>query len=129
MDDVEKKIREAIASAQESGIKIICGEWGVVNIIDGHDTMYWGFLPGTDSQKCCCPMGAVLLNVACGMSDFEPEAAAANRLGVTTEWVEAFVIGFDGRSPAEGPEFNPKDPSGHAAGVKLRAELLGANGG
>lgn len=121
--EVEAKILAAVDHVvKERGGAITDGEWGVVGGVDD----IWVFPSGGDTRA-CCPMGAVIVGTPCSEDDMEEDAAKI--LGVPSDWVESFVIGFDGKQEAEDPAYSPTNREGYLAGVKLRQELILNKGG
>lgn len=87
------------------------------------DTLGWTLIKedwGLAKHKCTCALGCVLLkhnpqDVVILEEDRENTAAAADVLGVTSAWVDAFIEGFDGSGTAE----QSKEPEAWKLGAEI----------
>lgn len=111
----EKKIRAAVESAVGRGLRIISHGWGVVS-----PAGKGSYQPQAGQ---CCPMGALIIGEKFGLMWGTAVDAAAKKLDVSVDWVDAFTDGFDGRDD-HGFYDHEKNSIAFALGNKLRAEYL-----
>lgn len=80
-----KVIRAALARAREQGIRVGPRHWGTRRV-----NKQWV----RSSSASVCPLGAVLLGTS--TKRVKAQAALAEALGVSENWVLGFLAGFDG---------------------------------
>jgi hypothetical protein len=79
--DIKKKILDAIAQVRVKGYTLVCEDWG--------DPLH----------ECACPMAAVIHTNQPDKfmaSPTENVVTAAKILGVSEDWVDSFIEGYDG---------------------------------
>lgn len=99
MEDLKATILAAVSRARARGITI-GHDWGIEARDSPVDPQRWwpkGSQDGSE-RECVCPMGAVLLgSVAPSRPGTSPdfEGLSAEALGVDSDWVCAFLDGYD----------------------------------
>lgn len=114
---VEAKIRESVDQVRHHGVSIVSHRFGV---------RYRGHWETSDEgmERCCCPLGAVLLCSSPTVSRAHG-VAAQETLGVSEDWVGGFLLAFDGATREEQGELRSDSNAGFALGAQLRQEFLG----
>lgn len=115
-------IRAAVVAAEDKGIRILHGDWGV---LQGQLSGEWVVDPGRRPHMGVSPLGAVVLHYQPDARRNEMPDPAAEALGVGLAWAAGFADGFD--SEATGYYLGSADRglylSGMEAGMEFRFEL------
>lgn len=113
---MEAKIRESVERVRSLGVRIATHRFGV------RHRGYWE-ASDTGEDKCCCPLGAVLLCSKATLSVVHGPAVQ-EALGVNEDWVSGFLLAFDGTTREWQSKLGNDANAGFELGVQLRQEFL-----
>lgn len=102
MNNLKDKIVSYIKRAQEDfGITLVTEDWG------------------SKPTKCACPLGCVLLVNNIDVTDDAEQNGyeAADLLGVSENWIESFIYGFDA------DDVHPINQEAYQLGIDIRNEF------
>jgi len=96
MNNEERKqlICAAIDKHLASGGKLMYMGWGIHISLDARHVSTWEFSVGQYHGRCCCALSALYVRTPVGESHCR-YASAKTILDTNSEWVTAFVAGFD----------------------------------
>lgn len=105
VNEIKTKIANAIRYAKgQLGFQLVAEDWG------------------STKGKCACALGCLLVQNNCDIPEDGDKASekAAEILGVSREWVNDFITGFDDGYPSEPNEAE----ASRLIGAELRDEFL-----
>ena len=97
LEAVDAALRKAIEEARKGGLKIRQGTWGVQRSNEDEEgKRFYVAQNNIGEPNCLCPMSCLLIGTESKTGDvYSPEDDAAALLGISSDEVTNFVVGFD----------------------------------
>lgn len=118
IEEIDSLLSKAVKKAKAAGLKVQPGSWGISRFDSKRTLLAVNWV--ADEDLCCCPNGALCLML---QPEGEDSAmAAAEALGVSDKFIEAFVEGYDGGSIPLKEDNEYKQ--GYDLGLKFRKKYM-----